>query len=144
MRLGIIVLVVAMTNIAVQAKTGERLRAEYFGGIRSLDFDRYAAKAPPSTIIPRVGESDASAMDSGMIMKTSSIYKTCTKGYNLNGANGWCAGKSDKNQYVQFNSIIPVKWVAVATQPRTPANQYVKTFKIQYTKNGKDWKYYKY
>ena len=31
MRFGIIILVVAMTNIAVKANTGKRLRAEYFG-----------------------------------------------------------------------------------------------------------------
>ena len=163
MRLGIILLVVAMTNIAVIGKTGKRVRGEIKGGVGFFPYQSFrpglihtpgafsvaaaaaaaaAPKPPPSTIIPRVGDGDVSAMDAGIIMKTSSTHRSCPKGYNLNGINAWCAGRRDLNQYVEFNSLIPVKWVAVATQPRVSHNQYVKSYKIQYTKNGKDWKYY--
>ena len=55
---------------------------------------------------------------------------------------GWAALTNDVNQYLQikFSKITQIS--GVATQGRSDADQWVKSYKLQYSTDGSSWTYY--
>ena len=59
------------------------------------------------------------------------------------GHGGWVPGASGVNQWLQIDLIGRHTRVScVATQGRTGANQWVTRYKLQYSNDGVDFKYY--
>jgi len=55
------------------------------------------------------------------------------------GAGSWCASHNDGNQWVQISSPFKRRWLAIETQGRHGHSQWVTTYSLQYSNNGKDW-----
>ena len=54
----------------------------------------------------------------------------------------WCAKTNDANQWIQAKFDVVAKVRRVATQGRTDSEQWVKTYTLAYSFDGKDWKDY--
>ena len=66
--------------------------------------------------------------------------RECNTKWKLNVTAGyaWCANTNNQDQFFEIGGG-PMHWVMIATQGRGKYHQYVKTYKIQYTKNGLNW-----
>ena len=54
----------------------------------------------------------------------------------------WSAGLNDISQWIQVDLMVPTRIIGVKTQGRQhPYSQWVKMFKIQYSKTGMEWIY---
>lgn len=66
------------------------------------------------------------------------------KGGNGNtiSVGGWCATSQDRYQWLQvrFNDIMRIS--AVITQGRQDADEWVTSYKLQYSVDGSSWNYY--
>ena len=65
--------------------------------------------------------------------------------YKLSGnkQGGWSARTNDVNQFLQIDLVHITKLTGVATQGRNAYDQWVKTYKLQYSVDGVNFKYYK-
>ena len=72
---------------------------------------------------------------------TASSSSAPTKNGRLNYALGasWCAGTSDTNPYLQIDLQTPHIICAVSIQGNSQADQWVKTYSLQLSTNGKTW-----
>ena len=70
-------------------------------------------------------------------------YKLILGGvYNTGQPSGWATGFLDANQWVIFNSFVPMMWMKIATKGRAEAAQFIKSYYIMYTEDGANWIYY--
>ncbi len=55
----------------------------------------------------------------------------------------WIAGKGQQNtiSWIQVCMSNPKTWIALILQGRKDADCWVKSIKISYTRNGKEWKF---
>ena len=53
----------------------------------------------------------------------------------------WSAQTNNNQQWVQINSALPELWIAVVTQGRPNADQWVTSYKVSYTLDGQEWIY---
>lgn len=64
--------------------------------------------------------------------------------YARNGRTaGWVARQRNSNQYLQIDLGSMAKVTGIATQGRNTGNQYVKTYILQYSNDGKKFRNYK-
>ena len=81
------------------------------------------------------------------MVTASSVQNASTPAKNgrLNYTSGssWCAGTSDTNPYLQIDLQTLHIICAVSTQGNSQANQWVKTYKLQFSMDGTTWKDYK-
>ena len=77
-------------------------------------------------------------------------FQEVVEGGGARKSGSWSAGKNDKNQWLEVDLLRQQSVVtSVATQgrnrdPRWGAhNQWVKSYKLQYSNNGVDFEYYK-
>ena len=87
-------------------------------------------------------------MEDGRILDTginASSSSTIAKNGRLNYTSGssWCAGTSDTNPYLQIDLQTLHIICAVSTQGNSQADQWVKTYKLQLSTDGKTWTDYK-
>ena len=57
-------------------------------------------------------------------------------------AGAWCVKTSDANQWIQAKFDVVAKVRRVATQGRMDYNQWIKTYTLAYSFDGKTWKDY--
>ena len=62
---------------------------------------------------------------------------------NYTSGSSWCAGTSDTNPYLQIDLQTLHIICAVSTQGNSQADQWVKTYKLQFSINGTTWTDYK-
>ena len=62
---------------------------------------------------------------------------------NYRSGSSWCAGTSDSNPYLQIDLQTLHIICAVSTQGNSQADQWVKTYKLQFSINGTTWTDYK-
>ena len=62
---------------------------------------------------------------------------------NYTSGSSWCAGTGDTNPYVQIDLQTLHIICAVSTQGNSQADQWVKTYKLQFSINGTTWMDYK-
>ena len=62
---------------------------------------------------------------------------------NYTSGSSWCAGTSDTNPYLQIDLQALHIICAVSTQGNSQADQWVKTYKLQFSINGTTWTDYK-
>ena len=58
-------------------------------------------------------------------------------------AGAWCAKTNDANQWIQAKFDVVAKVRRVSTQGRMDTDQWVKTYTLAYSFDGKTWKDYK-
>ncbi|XP_031574918.1 EGF-like repeat and discoidin I-like domain-containing protein 3 [Actinia tenebrosa] len=56
---------------------------------------------------------------------------------------GWSARKNNRGQWIQFNLRSPKRVFKIVTQGRSDTNQWVKSFIIRYSVDGRRWVWYK-
>ena len=66
-----------------------------------------------------------------------------TRQARLNGKASWSARRNDKNQWIQVDLGRQEIVTAIATQGRRNADQWVKSYSVSYSSNGKNFEYYK-
>ena len=96
--------------------------------------------SPDNSSIPALAVSDFHTARS-----SSEDNEECNTEWKLNVTAGyaWCANTNTQDQFFEIGGGKgegPMHWVMIATQGRGKNDQYVKTYKIQYTKNGLRWK----
>jgi hypothetical protein len=95
--------------------------------------------------VPKMPELFIDAIETGAVVLTSTAYDINHQfGYRLNTispgfASAWVPDLSDLNQYIQIATGQPQRWYAVLTQGRYGSVQYVKTYIVKHTTNGRDW-----
>ena len=85
-------------------------------------------------------------MENGKILDnniTSSTNTELAKSGRLRGKASWCASPSDVNPYLQINLQRLHIICAVSTQGNSQADEWVKSFTIQVSTNGRNWIDYK-
>ena len=85
-------------------------------------------------------------MENGKILDnniTSSTNTEFAKSGRLRGKESWCASPSDVNPYLQINLQRLHIICAVCTQGNSQADEWVKSFTIQASTNGRNWTDYK-
>lgn len=60
----------------------------------------------------------------------------------LHGDACWSAGGNDKNQWIQVDLCKDKDITAIATQGRKDAEQWVQTYTVSYSTDGKEFQYY--
>jgi hypothetical protein len=72
-------------------------------------------------------------------MTSSSIWNAAlsTQQGRLNSASSWTARKQDQNQWIQIDLGEEEIITAIATQGRSNYNQWVKTYSVSYSLDGK-------
>ena len=65
----------------------------------------------------------------------------CQFWYLDNTAYAWAAISSSTSNWVQINSVLPEKWIAVVTQGRPTSDQWVTSYQVKYTLDGREWIY---
>ena len=83
--------------------------------------------------------------DNNITASSEKNANTPAKNGRLNYASGssWCAGTSDSNPYLQIDLQTLHIICAVSTQGNSQADQWVKTYKLQFSTNGSTWSDYK-
>ena len=78
-------------------------------------------------------------------MTSSSAYsaRVSTKQGRLNGPDSWSARRNDQNQWIQVDFGKQQLVTAIATQGRSNFNQWVKTYSVSFSINGKTFESYK-
>ncbi len=66
-----------------------------------------------------------------------------TRQARLNGAGCWTARRRDQNQWIQVDLGKEDVVTAIATQGQSNADQWVKTYSLSYSLNGKNFDCYK-
>ena len=93
-----------------------------------------------------IGVADVSKVSDNNIT-ASSVYNAATPANSgrLNYAAGssWCASLSDSIPYLQVDLGSVYIICAVATQGNSRADQWVKTYQVQYSTDGSNWIIYK-
>ena len=89
---------------------------------------------------------EVAAVAKGLPVKYSSVHHqgNCNIRANFKLSSkqnvGWCAAKSKPEQWVQIDAPDEVLWKKIETRGRWI--QYVKTYKLKYSNDGKIWKDY--
>ena len=65
------------------------------------------------------------------------------KNGRLNSESSWCAGTNDEDPYLQIDLQTLHIICAVSTQGNSQAEQWVKTYKLQLSRDGSTWTNYK-
>ena len=77
-------------------------------------------------------------------METSSLhsfaYSRWTLDDNFAQQHGWCPWKARPGEWIQVTSENPRFWTSVIIQGRGDYDQWVKSFQVSYSMNGKTWK----
>jgi len=82
----------------------------------------------------------------GFPVRSSSNWNQNHFNYRLDNvqrvaSSAWCAGFLNANQWIEVSSLVPVTWTGVITQGRADYdNQWVKSFTVVYSDDGKIWK----
>ena len=73
---------------------------------------------------------------------TKAGYPQCYKDPKLtaNINNGWCANIHEPGQWLEIDAEKLVSWNSITTKGKK--NQYTKTYRIEFTKDGKTWFHY--
>ena len=66
-----------------------------------------------------------------------------TRQARLNGGASWSARRNDKNQWIQVDLGRQEKVTTIATQGRRNAEQWVKSYSVSYSSDGKNFEHYK-
>ena len=63
------------------------------------------------------------------------ICSICRRSHRLVGA--WCAKRNDRNQWLRIDLRGPTRITKVTTQGRDDATQFVRTYYLYYSQNGR-------
>jgi hypothetical protein len=87
------------------------------------------------------------ANELGFPVSASTTYNSEHLNYRLwntqrqGSAGAWAAGYQNTNQWIQVSSITPQFWAGVMTQGRADKDQWVTSYKVQYSDDGVNWQY---
>ena len=92
-----------------------------------------------------LGMENGTILDSKITASTKQSASTPAKNGRLNYTSGssWCAGTSDTNSYLQIDLQTLHIICAVSTQGNSQADQWVKTYTLELSKDGSTWTDYK-
>ena len=77
---------------------------------------------------------------SGSYTSVHHDYKLILGGvYNATVSDCWSAVNDDANQWVIFNSLVPMTWKKIATKGRIDLGQWIASYYIMYTQDGINW-----
>ena len=69
------------------------------------------------------------------------IYANYWLDYTTDGAHAWCPRSIIMGQWIQVSDLSPKVWTSIILQGRGDANDWVSSYKVMYTVNGREWKY---
>ena len=81
--------------------------------------------------------------DNNITASSEKNANTAAKNGRLNSGSSWCAETSDSNPYLQIDLQTLHIICAVSTQGNSQADQWVKTYKLNFSTNGLTWTDYK-
>ena len=92
-----------------------------------------------------------SAISSGFKVTVSSMYSSACNFFrigldnqdSIEGCGSWCAGVSDKNQWILITSVKSVLWKKIGTKGDSKNDNWITSFYVMYSEDGSDWNYYK-
>jgi len=96
-------------------------------------------------------EKDSLGVENNVVIPDRWLTSSSTLNANTPARNGrlnytagqsWCASSSNNNPYLEIDLQILHIICAVSTQGNHQANDWVKTFSLQWSKDGKNWRNY--
>eukprot|EP00658_Telonema_sp_P-2_P057440 TRINITY_DN45907_c0_g1_i1.p1 TRINITY_DN45907_c0_g1~~TRINITY_DN45907_c0_g1_i1.p1 ORF type:complete len:461 (-),score=65.19 TRINITY_DN45907_c0_g1_i1:136-1419(-) len=137
---------------ALLAHTGQSLTLEFGSSIsqaandESYGFGSVQISIDGSCSNPGALGVEDNTIPNGRVTASSFYQDNPTYGPNhgrLNhGGHGWISKTNDQNQWLQVDLGTPTTVTAVATQGRPDAVQWVSTYKLLYSSDGKGWSQY--
>ena len=61
--------------------------------------------------------------------------------YTLHAANAWCPQAAQKGEWIKVSKENPAIWTGISLQGRGDVSNWVNSFKLAYTVNGREWKF---
>ena len=90
-----------------------------------------------------LGTESESIPDNKIKASSEKNANTAAKNGRLNSGSSWCAETSDSAPYLQIDLQTLHFICAVSTQGNSPADQWVKTYKLKLSTDGSTWTDYK-